>query len=96
MGSVICVTLLKLDRLVAVLVGIGYEVYTVNIVDITIIIIVNTRYTILLSGIHPHIIFKIWVAILNHTVYDCHNNAWVAGCNIPSLVKVDICTSLST
>ena len=73
----------------------SYEVYSVDIIYIAVVIVINARSTVFLGCIYPHIVGQIWVVVLNHTVDNCNNNARITCSDIPSLTDIDICASLN-
>ena len=79
----------------AMLIFIGFRCFldkvpTVNIVDISILIIINS-ISWNLSLVDPDIVVKIWVIDVNTTIDYCNNNIRSIGAIFPRLNRLDIC-----
>ena len=62
-----------------------YEVVAIDVIDIAVAIVINTRSTTLFGLVDPHIGLKVGVVSHNATIKHCYNNAVVASCVLPGV-----------
>ena len=73
--------------------GVGTEVPTIYVVDVTVTIVIGSGFTVELGFVEHNIVGKVFVSVVNTAVNDCDNCIFSAGVSLPRFKEVDVGTN---